>query len=361
MNTKNSICLLGGHLSPAQAVAETLRSIHPDIPITFIARKQSFITENYESVESTVMKKFGHVITINPPRRLFPWNWPAFAISVLTIFYLFSVNRPRAVVSFGSYVSIPAIIVTWILRIPLIIHEQTRSISRSNQFASRFARIVCVNDEQVDVSHIKTQVVVTGFPLRPSLFEQGLGSPYPIPSGMPIVLITGGTTGAVSINELVFPIIDSLVKHCVIVHQTGSVSYKKALGFREQLDGSLIDRYIVAPFSSSETMSWLYKNATVAVSRSGANTIYELLAFRLPAILIPLPWSQNNEQEALAHWFCRQQKGIVLDQHSLTSQLLQTKIEELISTSLIKDSIVAIEQGYGSRKLVDAIVTCGGL
>lgn len=330
MKKTQHICLLGGHLSPAQAVAEMLTILHPDISITFIARKQAFTTEHFEAVEAKVMSKYAKIIQINPPRQLYPWYWFQFLLCISKIFFSFLIHRPNVVVSFGSYVSIPGVMVAWLLRIPLVIHEQTRSISRSNALGSSFAKVICVNDDAVDVSKIRAPVKITGFPLRPSLFEKSLGSPYPIPAGIPMLLVTGGTTGAVSINELLFPNIDKLVKKYIVIHQTGNISFTKAQELKQTLPEQLIDRYIISSFSNTNTMNWIYRNASLVISRSGANTIYELLAFQLPAILIPLPWSQDNEQKHLADWFIQKQKGVVLEQNNLHAVDLYNNIEHIM-------------------------------
>lgn len=357
MKKNQYICLLGGHLSPAQAVAEMLTTLHPDISLMFVARKQAFTSEHYEAVEAKVMSKYAKIIQINPPRQLYPWYWFQFLLSLTKIFYSFLRNRPNVVVSFGSYVSIPGVMVAWLLRIPLVIHEQTRSISRSNALGSSYAKVVCVNDDSVDVSKIRAPVKITGFPLRPSLFEKSLGSPYPISAGVPILLVTGGTTGAVSINELLFPNIDRLIKKCIVIHQTGNISYTKAQEIKETLPEELKDRYIISSFSNTNTMNWIYRNVSLVVSRSGANTIYELLAFQIPAILIPLPWSQDDEQKHLADWFIQKQQGIVLEQNNLHPPDLYNKIEAMIS--LIPKRKEINEELYlkGTKEIVNVIMS----
>lgn len=347
------ICLLGGHLSPAQAIAESLRTHYPEYNILFIGRKQEFTSSTHAATELTVMSDFGEVISINPPRRLlFPWNWLSFFLSFFTCLSFFIKKRPVYVVSFGSYVSLPAVVAAMLLRIPIAVHEQTRSLSAANRFAARNARIVGVTDTQVDSKG--ALVTVTGFPFRESLFTPMLGAAFSVPSGVPLLFVGGGTTGALAINELLFPIIKDLIPHMVVIHQTGSISFDKAVSLKESLLKDYSDRYLPQIYISSESMNWVYKNMSLIISRSGANTVYELAAFDQRAILIPLPESKEHEQEQLAKWFISHYDSIFLSQDTVTSEVLRDEIfKQLSHQKQHHPNVLPVD---GAKRFVDAMI-----
>lgn len=352
---KRPICLLGGHLSPAQAVAEMLVREYKDVPILFIGRSYTFSSYNQKAVELQVMEAFGEVVPINPPRSYYPWYWFSFLYSFFTVFFVFLTRRPRVIISFGSYVALPGVVAAGILRIPLIVHEQTRSISDSNAFASKVAKVVCVTDDDVDVAGLKAPIEVTGFPLRPSLFQESLGAAFSVPSRIPIILITGGTSGAVSINELLFPIVKELLTTHVIIHQTGDISYAKAQVLQKELPLAIKSRYIIEKYISAQSMHWVYKNATLVISRSGANTVHELSAFHKQAILIPLPDSKKQEQQHLAEWYVKKHSGVVLEQHGLTSKIL---LDQILKQKPVLDISPPIGDPLeGTKKMLKIIET----
>lgn len=349
------VVLLGGHLSPAQAIAEYLVRNYPDVPVYFIGRRHAFSRRSNQSTEEQSMKHLASVFLIDPPRNLWPWDWPSLFRSFCTVLLLLLRIKPQTVVCFGSYVALPGILASVILGVRLIVHEQTRSLSRMNKLAARFAAAVCVNDQTVSVGEFIGKRRVTGFPLRPSLFDPVLSAGFSIPVGLPLLVVMGGTTGAVTLNSLVFPIIERLISSCVVVHLTGEISASAAEELRTGLPKELRERYIHAPYCSSETMRWLYRQVTLAVTRTGANTIYELFSFHIPAVCIPLPWSQGNEQQHLAAWFVKNEQGIVLDQRTTTAEALYLAIDSLLQTHVTKsapDSTIALS---GTKQLVEVI------
>jgi UDP-N-acetylglucosamine--N-acetylmuramyl-(pentapeptide) pyrophosphoryl-undecaprenol N-acetylglucosamine transferase len=347
-----SICLLGGHLSPAQAVAECLKTYHPEYALFFIGRKQEFTSSRNPAVELTVMSNFGEVYAIDPPRRLLPWNWFSFFISFVSCFFMLMKRKPVYVISFGSYVSLPGIVAAKMLKIPIAVHEQTRSLSAANRFAADSAKVIAVVDNQVVTNDV--HVIVTGFPYRESLFTPMLGAAFSVPSGIPLVFVGGGTTGAVAINELLFPVLKELLSHVIIIHQTGDTSFEKAQALKESLQVEQKDKYIPQVYISSESMNWIYSNISLMVSRSGANTVYELAAFDKRALFIPLPESKEHEQEQLAAWFSSHYDGAILLQATLTSERLRDEI--LKQVALPKKQHSDRLQTDGAKRFVDAIM-----
>ena len=354
---KRSIVLLGGHLSPAQAVAEYIKEHYQDVSIYFIGRKTAFSVQT-QSTEEKVMSRYGQVLLIDAPRNIYPWNIPKLFFAFLHVFLFLYRLKPTTIVSFGSYVAFPSVLAAILLRIRLVIHEQTRSLSTMNRFSAAFSDAICVNDEHVVVPRgYNAKKVITGFPLRPSLFESTLSAAFPIPIDQPLIVIMGGTTGAVSLNKLLFPIIPQLVSAYAVVHITGDISYEEACKLKAQLPKDYERNYVVETFCSAETMQWLYKQMSLAVTRSGANTVYELVAFQIPAIFVPLPWSKEQEQLKLAQWAVQKTTGLVVDQYKIDSFKMAEYIHQYINKSISHHVPVLDTVLSGTRLLVQQIIT----
>ncbi len=229
-------------------------------------------------------------------------------------------ERPALVLSFGGYIALPVALAAWTLGIPVITHEQTRAAGLTNRIIARIAARVCVTFADTTSQFPKGKAVVTGLPLRRTLFTPPKTPPYKVNrKTYPILYITGGSLGAHSLNVLIFPFIPTLTKTWTVIHQVGAHSLSEAKKIQEP-------RYIAEAYISSEKLSWILPHADLVVGRSGANTVVELAAFGKVALLVPLPWSAAGEQRLNAQWLEAHGGARVLSQNGLTSQKLLTAI-----------------------------------
>ena len=315
MKTRKKILITGGHVTPAIALIDKLKQ-QGDADIVFIGRPQEYhlITEKGIRFLPLMTGRVGRTFTRHwlPSLLKIPFGFAA------AMWYVLG-ERPSLVVSFGGYIAFPVALSAWILRVPILTHEQTRAAGLTNRIIGRIAKRVCVAYEDMIGQFPKGKAVYTGLPMRKELFAPSKTAPYPArEKTYPVLYITGGSLGAQSLNRLIYPIIAKLTQTWTVIHQVGAHSLADAKKIRDP-------RYIAEAYISVEKLSWVLHHAVMVMGRSGANTTMELAALGKVAILIPLPWAGANEQQLNAEWLGRRGGAWVLPQKGLTpAKILST-------------------------------------
>jgi UDP-N-acetylglucosamine--N-acetylmuramyl-(pentapeptide) pyrophosphoryl-undecaprenol N-acetylglucosamine transferase len=359
------VCITGGHITPALALIDEIARVHQSWNMVFIGRSQS--TERGDrSQEPELVKQKGVTflpITAGRMTRQFDipslWSWLKIPVGYVQAFAYCLSERPDIVVSFGGYIALPVVVAARFLGIPVVTHEQTRVPGLANRIIGKLAKKVCVTFADTAGYFPRGKTVVTGLPIRQELLHPVKKAPFDIVLGdLPLVYITGGTTGAVSINERVFPIIGQLVKKCIVIHQTGSISEKHAREYKQQLHASDRDRYVVQANIDASAVAWILQHASLVVGRSGANTVVELAVLGTHALCIPLPWSAGGEQLANAKWLSSLGLAEVIEQHNATSDMLLARISAGIQVPRKKSPATGIFVDGAARMLgeIDAIL-----
>lgn len=321
------IVLIGGHLAPALSV---LQSLPKDAKILFIGRKYALEGDSALSLEYKTITAlnipFVELNTGRLQRKLTEFTIPSLLklpFGIVKSFLTLIKFKPDAAVGFGGYVSIPVVICAYILRIPIVLHEQTLEAGFSNRILSRFATKICISWRTSREYFPKEKAVLTGNPIRQLTINN---SQLTIKDNLPVIYVTGGSSGSHFINGLIEGCIKDLLEKYVVIHQTGDAQefgdFDRLAKIRESLPLELRKRYEIIKFVKPSEVGQLLTNASLVVSRSGINTITELIYFEKPAILIPLPYSQNNEQLKNAEFFEKIGLGIVLQQTEIDSNKL---------------------------------------
>jgi UDP-N-acetylglucosamine--N-acetylmuramyl-(pentapeptide) pyrophosphoryl-undecaprenol N-acetylglucosamine transferase len=335
---KNKIVICGGHFSPAIALIEFLKE-YKQYEVFYFGRKYSFEGDKSLSLEFREIRSLAIPFYIIITGRL-QRSWTVNSLSSIckfpiglfqSIYYLLQI-KPKIVISFGGYVALPVCIASWILKIPVITHEQTRILGLSNRIISRISQILCLSwqDTKYIPSNIKS--IVTGNLIRQSLFDvnkindiTSFGC-----SSNPLIYITGGSSGSQSINKVILEIIPKIIQKFRIIHQCGSADnfadYKLLTKMRNSLGKEKRINYQIFPYIKQNQVGKILKESTLIISRSGANTLSEIMINRKPAILIPLPWAADDEQSRNADKLVRIGAAVVIKQAELTPDLLTQTI-----------------------------------
>ncbi|MCL4375063.1 UDP-N-acetylglucosamine--N-acetylmuramyl-(pentapeptide) pyrophosphoryl-undecaprenol N-acetylglucosamine transferase [Patescibacteria group bacterium] len=334
------ILITGGHVTPALSVIDALRR-HPrwrNAQIFFVGRRyvsdrEKTLSYEYQSVTKRQIR-FYHLWAGRLTRTFSLANYLSLVLIPLGFFhalYLALRIRPRFVLSFGGYVALPVAVSAWLMGIPVYTHEQTMKPGLTNRLIGQFAQRVFLAFPQAQPYFSQPKILVTGNPVRRSIFIHNktmFGTDQ-----RPTIYVTGGSLGAHALNQLVEEILPDLLKRYRVIHQTGAVrqyrDYDRLLKRRYMLPAALRNFYFVQEQIDDEEIGSVFFRADLVVGRSGANTVYELLMLKKPALLVPLPWSANDEQLCHARYLQENGLGEIFFQRQPARSLLSA-IEAMI-------------------------------
>ncbi|MDZ4227829.1 MAG: UDP-N-acetylglucosamine--N-acetylmuramyl-(pentapeptide) pyrophosphoryl-undecaprenol N-acetylglucosamine transferase [Candidatus Levybacteria bacterium] len=330
------IVIIGGHLAPALSVLEALPKA---TQVLFIGRKYALEGDNALSLEyKTITALCIPFVGLNTGRlqrkitRFTLFSLLKLPFGIIKSFLILIDFRPDVVMGFGGYVSIPVIFCASVLRIPVVIHEQTMGGGFANKIVSRFAKKICISWDSSREYFPKDKVILTGNPMRkfPVMNSAVEGQCSIFKNKLPTIYVTGGSSGSHSINVLIEEVFRELLGKYNIIHQVGNAheynDFDRLKQLRESLPARLRDNYILEKFIDPSQVGDLLKLSSLVISRSGMNIVTELIHFEKPALLIPLPFSQNGEQQRNAEFLKKIGLGIVLSQSKLNGKKLLQSI-----------------------------------
>jgi len=232
-----------------------------------------------------------------------------------SFFWLIKV-RPQLIVSFGGYIALPVAISGWILKIPVVTHEQTTVSGVANGLIAKIAKKIFVSFPSSADRFPKEKVVLTGLPIRTEIFDKGKKL---FENSKKTIYITGGKQGAHLINEEVFKILPKILANFNVIHQCGSTSLFDDIKTAQEIKKTLTKdfNYLVKEYFFEEEIGSVFKSADFVISRAGAHTVYELMYLNKPAIVVPIPWSNKNEQVHNAQMLKQIGLGEILEQKDL--------------------------------------------
>ncbi|MBR6019646.1 MAG: undecaprenyldiphospho-muramoylpentapeptide beta-N-acetylglucosaminyltransferase [Lachnospiraceae bacterium] len=230
--------------------------------------------------------------------------------------------KPSVVFSKGGFVSVPVVIAAGKAKIPTVIHESDMTPGLANKLSIRYATKVCCNFAET-LSHVKGKGIHTGTPIRKELFtgtrEAGLAYAG-FDGSKSVILVVGGSTGAVRVNEAVRAALPKLLPEFDILHLCG----KGKMDTSVQMEG-----YEQREYCDRE-MKDVLAMADLVISRAGANAICELLALHKPNLLIPLSAEASRGDQILnAESFEKQDFSMVLQESETTPEVLTEAVKEL--------------------------------
>lgn len=328
-----------GHINPALAVASYIREIYPDCGIMFIGTA--------DHMESRLVPQAGFdfkTINISGFKRSFSPS--AISHNIKTVFRLIKSSgdskkiikqfNPNVVVGFGGYVSGPVLQSAVKLGIPTCIHEQNAFPGITNKtLAKEVDKVMLTVEDAKKYLQPKNPVEITGLPVRGELLRADKAmsrAQLGIPDDKYLVLSFGGSLGAKPINEAMYEILLSSAesgRYCHI-HSVGTngteylEKFEKA-GFVNGKKGTVEVRQYI------DNMDVCMSAADLVIGRAGASSLSEIEAMGKASILIPSPYVAENHQFHNAMALVNRDAGFVIEEKDLTTQVLNDKINELLS------------------------------
>jgi UDP-N-acetylglucosamine--N-acetylmuramyl-(pentapeptide) pyrophosphoryl-undecaprenol N-acetylglucosamine transferase len=333
----------GGHLFPALAVAKVLRE--RGVPVVWLGVPAS--------MEAKLVPANGFPIEWLKVKGIRGKGFATLALAPLTIlgavFQAMGVLRrvrPRAVLGAGGYVSGPGGIAAWILRIPLLIHEQNAIPGMTNRWLARLAGAVLQAFPNSFAAGVRARTV--GNPVRadiaaiaePKLRFAGRGAPTRL-------LVFGGSLGAQRLNLMVPQALARIepTSRPQVRHQAGARGLAAALAAYE---GAQVEAEVTAFI---DDMAGAYAWADLAVCRAGAMTISELQAAGLGALLVPFPSATDDHQTRNAEALVSVGAGRVLQERDMTVETLSACIVELTAD---RGRLLAMADAARRTRVIDA-------
>ncbi len=352
------ILITGGHLTPAQAVIDQIQKspLKETVVIIFAGRKYALDSEKTLSLEFKEIS--------DRKIKFIPLEAGRFTriVSLETLLNLIKIplgfwqatrivreEEPDIILSFGGYLAMAIALAGFIYRVPVYTHEQTTSPGLANRVIGLFARRIFIAFEETATYFNPQKTIITGNPVRESIFEV-VNKPFEIKNGLPVIYITGGSLGSHSINDHIANILPQLLSKYNVIHQIGDVKkygdYERLLELKSKLVENGKGNYYPVKHFRDEEIGYVYSKVNLVVGRAGANTFFELVALKKPALFIPLPWSSNQEQKKQADFFKKNQVGESFDQNEPSKKLLLTINEMMDKINFYKSNFHKLSYLY---------------
>ncbi|TBR59641.1 undecaprenyldiphospho-muramoylpentapeptide beta-N- acetylglucosaminyltransferase [Westiellopsis prolifica IICB1] len=309
----------GGHLFPAIALAQEL----PDYQIEWLGVPNRLETQlvpqqyrlNTISVEG-FQKGFGISSLVTVSKLI---------SSILKVRKILQNGQFQGVFTTGGYIAGPAVIAARSLGIPVVLHESNAYPGKVTRFFGPWCNAVALGFEVAAKYLPRAKTIYTSTPVRAEFLKPGIAASLDldIPENVPVIVIFGGSQGAVAINKL--------VRECAtawfdsgawVVHLTGDKD--------PEAESLKHPQYISLPFYNN--MAALLQRANLAISRSGAGSLTELAVCGTPAILIPYPFAAEDHQTYNAKVFTSVGAALMFQQTELTLEKLQTEVLQLLQS-----------------------------
>lgn len=336
-----------GHVTPNLALIPKLKELGYEIYYigSYDGIEKQLVTDEgipYTGIATGKLRRYFDVKNFSDPFRVLKGAYEARrALQEI---------KPDVVFSKGGFVSVPVVYAARRLRIPVICHESDMTPGLANRLSIPAATKVCCNFPETVDELPAGKAVHTGTPIRAELTRGSREKALQftgLSGEKPVILVTGGSLGAQAVNEAVRAALPELLKEFDVIHLCGKG--KTDPSFNET-EGYLQYEYI------KEELPDLFALSDIAISRAGANSIFELLALKKPALLIPLSAKASRGDQILnARSFEKQGFSKVLEEEELSTERLVSDVRTLYAE---RDRyITAMEQS----RTTDAIAVITGL
>jgi len=364
----------GGHFYPLIATAEAIRSIVREEKIIepelyffgpSVLDKDALIEYDITWVRVSA-GKVRRYFAIRNISDLFKTAWGVMQ-ALVRLYKLY----PDVIFSKGGYASFPTTVAARILGIPVVIHDSDAHPGRANVIASRWAVAVATSFPgaiNFFPKKAREKVILVGNPTRKTLFtpvHSGAHEYLKLDRGIPVLFILGGSQGAQAINSVVLSALPRLLDTYQIIHQTGPNNFTDVQSISRTIlsQHPHKSRYHPYGFLNTLAMRMAAGVSTLIITRAGSGSIFEVAAWGIPAIVIPIPEDVSHDQTHNAFAYARTGAATVIKQENLTPNVLVAEIERIVQNPDIHASMSEAARGFAkpdaARKLARIIIDIG--
>jgi len=348
----------GGHFYPLIAIAEAVHDL--------VAEKQILTPRLYYIADKPYDEEalFANNITfLKAPagkvRRYFSLqnvsDLVKTFVGAIQCFFILLKIYPDVVISKGGYASVPTVLAASLLRIPIIIHESDAKVGRANLLAAKKATRIAVAFESAILGFpekLRGKIANVGIPVRKELMrlparDEAMRALALDPS-LPTVVIMGGSSGSLRLNETVLDALPSLVSFANVVHQTGKAHFADVEKTGRVIAGELKDRYHPYPYLNIASIRAAAAAADVIIARAGTGSITEIALWGVPAILVPIPEPISHDQRTNAYTYARTGASEVLEEANMTPNVLASEVRRIATDSAANARMRAAAKGFAN-------------
>ncbi len=311
----------GGHYYPALAVSEKLKE--EGFNIIFIGTKTGIELKKEFPYGKKVLFEMGGLRGKSKIETL--KNVVGLLKTTFKTIKIMKKEKPEFSICFGGYTSVPVGISSFLLRVPLYIHEQNSVPSFTNRILGKFAKRIFITFPKSKQFFKESKVIESGLPIRKKLKEnlkmtqkearEKLG----ILEDKFVVLIFGGSQGAKKLGEL----------GVYLAKELKEIQFILLTGKNFKIDENPFKNLKTVEYA--EDMHIFYKAADLIISRAGAGTVYELMAFNKYSIYIPYSYAASNHQYWNVKWLKDLGLSDLVEEKELSEEIIKNKILEVVN------------------------------
>ncbi len=345
----------GGHIYPAVAIANELKSRFPEAEFLFVGAKDKMemqkVPQAGYAIKGLWISGIQRKLTLD--NAMFPFKLVS---SMWNSFRIIKSFKPDVVIGTGGFASGAVLKVASMLGIPTVIQEQNSYPGITNKLLAKKANKICVAYENLERFFPKDKMILTGNPVRQDLINEASKSEaiayFKLDANKKTLLVLGGSLGARRINQLIEKELDFLLSQNIqIIWQCGKLYLNDYSKYNEKENVQVV--------AFIDRMDLVYAAADVVISRSGASSVSELCIVGKPTIFIPSPNVSEDHQTKNAKAISDKNGAILIRESELETQF-ETVFSDLISSESkqaeLSQNIKKLAKPNATKDIVEEIV-----
>ncbi|MEZ7497601.1 undecaprenyldiphospho-muramoylpentapeptide beta-N-acetylglucosaminyltransferase [Flavobacterium sp. Arc3] len=345
----------GGHIYPAIAIANELKSRFPDAEFLFVGAKDKMEMQKVPQAGFQIKGLWiaGLQRKITLQNMMFPLK---LADSLWKAKQIIKEFKPDVVIGTGGFASGPLLKMASMMEVPTVIQEQNSFPGITNKLLSKKADVICVAYENLERFFTKEKMVLTGNPVRQDLIDidgkrAAAVAYFNLDVNKKTLLVLGGSLGARRVNQLIEKELENIQNQGVqLIWQCGKLYFD---------DYKKYDSNTVHVVDFIERMDFVYAAADVIISRAGASSVSELSIVGKPVIFIPSPNVAEDHQTKNAKAIVDKKGAILLKESELDSEfslVFEALLQDQAKQSQLSKNIKDLAMPEATKEIADEIV-----
>lgn len=349
----------GGHIYPAIAIAQQLKSQIENLEILFVGAKGKMEMEKVPAAGFPIKGLW--ISGIQRQQPLKNLNFPFKVLSsLMEASKIIRSFKPDIAIGVGGYASGPLLYMAARAKVPCLIQEQNSFAGLTNKWLAKKVQKICVAYDGMERFFPKDKIVITGNPVRQDILDlrskkEAAMKHFKLNPEKKTILVVGGSQGARSMNASISQDLQKFIhKDIQLIWQTGRNSFTEHPEQEKYLQNDLLQKM---PFIYEMDLG--YAAADVVISRAGALAVSELCIAAKPTVFVPLPTAAEDHQTQNALALVEKQAAIMVKDHEAQANLVNTAIDLLENTEqcvLFSENIQALAKPQATQMISEEVL-----